>query len=214
MCTRTWMQLLGCVALLVWQVGCGSQDKPVVPNTSDKDANTTAASNIQGASATSANPSSVKTIRFQQPDEAVRQFLTALKAGDQVRATSMLSVKAQQEMSRTDAAIRPPGSASAQFEVTEVELLGDDKSGAHVLSTWNDQESNGDATHEIVWILRKESSGWAIAGMATSVFEDQPPLILNFEDPMEAQRKRSAVDAEIARRQQSPDASGEATKTR
>jgi hypothetical protein len=82
------------------------------------------------------------------------------------------------------------------------------------LSTWTDQESAGKATHEIVWLLRKETAGWAIAGMATTVFEDQPPLILNFEDPLEAQRKRTEVDAEIARRQTPGDATPDAAKTR
>ena len=60
-----------------------------------------------------------------------------------------------------------------------------------MLSTWTDTEEDGSvSTHEIVWILRRETAGWAIAGFATRVFEDQPPLILNFEDPLDLQRKR------------------------
>jgi hypothetical protein len=46
------------------------------------------------------------------------------------------------------------------------------------------------------------------------VFEDQPPLILNFEDPMDAQRKRSAVDQEITRRQQTSTAQSAAPTRR
>jgi hypothetical protein len=97
--------------------------------------------------------------------------------------------------------IQPPGSPTATFEVTQTEILGDQKDGAHVLSTWSDTDANGQQTsHEIVWILRRETAGWAIAGFATRVFEDQPPLILNFEDPLDLQRKRDLVDAEITRR--------------
>jgi hypothetical protein len=144
-----------------------------------------------------------KVERHKDPMVTVREFLTALKSGDQPRATSMLSVKAQQEMARSDAAIQPPGSPTAKFEVTEVEYMGEEKQGAHVMSVWTDVESSGEeAKHEIVWILRQESAGWAIAGFATTVFEDQPPLILNFENPQDLQRKRTAVDAEIARRNQ------------
>lgn len=135
------------------------------------------------------------------PDVAVSSFLDALKTGDEARATSMLTSKAQAEMDRTEAAIKPPGSPTAQFNVSEVEYLGEQQTGAHVLSTWTDADDSGsEQTYEIVWILRKEDVGWAIAGMATRVFDDQDPLILNFEDPLDAQQKRNAVDQEMARR--------------
>lgn len=195
-----WMRWSALVLLLNLPTGCG----PSEPADAPKENNSTAAAPTSGEaqSAATASTNAPKVSRFGQPDEAVRQFLAALKSGDQTRATSMLSVKAQKEMARTDAAIRPPGSDTADFKVTEVEYLGPEKTGAHVLSTWTDEESGKSTTHEIVWILRNEDGGWAIAGMATKVFEDQPPLILNFEDPLDAQRKRTAVDAEIARRQQ------------
>lgn len=204
---RSALLIWGCGSLLAWQVGCGgSSEKPAAapaapsaPPAAAPDSNSTAAA-------------PVNTLRFAQPDETVRQFLTALKAGDQPRATSMLSVKAQQEMARTEASIRPPGSSTAVFQVSTVEYVGADQSGAQVLSTWTDQEAAGKATHEIIWLLRKETAGWSIAGMATAVFEDQPPLILNFEDPLEAQRKRTEVDAEIARRQQPAEAAEAPTK--
>ena len=49
-------------------------------------------------------------------------------------------------------------------------------------------------------MLRREPQGWRIAGMATKVFPDQPPLVLNFEDPADMQRKQDLVREEIARR--------------
>ena len=135
------------------------------------------------------------------PTQAVTHFLEALRSGDEALATSMLTDKAQAEMEKNEAAIKPPGSPTATFAVTEEEILGDEQNGAHVLSSWTDSDESGDPrTYEIVWILRKKGRGWAIAGMATRVFEDQEPLILNFEDPLDAQRKRQAVDQEISRR--------------
>jgi hypothetical protein len=178
------------VLLLAIAAGCNSgESQPATPDTN------------QTAAAGGNQQASVQVERYESPDETVRQFLTALKTGDQPRATRMLTVTAQQEMAKSEATIQPPGSSTAQFEVTQVEILGDQKDGAHVLSQWTDKESDGTtSSHEIVWILRRETSGWAIAGFGTRVFEDQPPLILNFEDPQELQRKRAAVDAEIARR--------------
>lgn len=137
-----------------------------------------------------------------RPEEAVTAFLQALKMGDDALATSLLTAQAQQEMERANAAIKPPGSPTAEFQVTEVQFLGEAKEGAHVLCNWTDTNTDGTRqSYEIVWMLRNENQGWAIAGMATQVFEDQPPLILNFEDPVDAQQKREAVDTEIVRRQ-------------
>ncbi len=159
--------------------------------------------NSTTASANASSDAVSQSTRHASPKDAVSHFLTALKIGDDAGATALLTSKAQAEMNRTEAAIKPPGSPTAEFKVTEVEILGEKKSGAHVLSIWSDTDEAGvQQTYEIVWILRKEVEGWAIAGMATRVFEDRDPLILNFEDPLEAQRKRNAVDQEIARRSQ------------
>ena len=77
------------------------------------------------------------------PDLAVSSFLDALKNGDESLATSMLTQVAQAEMQRTQAAIKPPGSPTAKFDVDEVEYLGEQQTGAHVLSTWTDTDESG-----------------------------------------------------------------------
>jgi hypothetical protein len=178
------------LSLLAACCGCGSSD----PTPSATDSNATVA-----ATQSSDRPAA---IRYDRPEKTVEEFLTALKSGDQPRATSMLTLVAQEEMAKTEAMIQPPGSSTATFTVTQTEILGQQQDGAHVLSVWSDTSADGTKTnHEIVWILRREPEGWAVAGFATQVFPDQPPLILNFEDPLELQRKRDLVDAEIERRQ-------------
>ncbi len=189
------------IIMLAVSVGC----KPDEPATPSGDSNSSAA--VKPAKqATGQAPKAASRVRHAEPKESVAKFLEALRSGDDQLASSMLTSKAQEEMARTEAAIKPPGSSTAKFDVTEVELMGDAKDGAHVLSTWTDTNLDGsEETYEIVWLLRKEAEGWAIAGMATKVFDDQEPLILNFEDPIDAQRKREAVDEEIARRTQHPE---------
>ena len=183
--------------VLVGLLGCSGGDATPA-NDSGSGSGSTAATTPETGTA----PASETVVRYDKPELAVNEFLLALKSGDEARSTAILTVKAQQEMAKTEAAIRPPGSATAKFEVTEVEYLGEQNEAAQVLSIWDDQEADGTQTrHEIVWILRRENSGWAIAGFATKVFPDRPPLILNFENPLDLQQKRTAVDAEIARRQ-------------
>jgi hypothetical protein len=136
------------------------------------------------------------------PGEAVAAFLEAVKNGEDDKANSMLTKLALQETAKMNMVVAPPGSESATFEVGEVELLSEgDEQGAHVASKWTDLGDDGQPhTDEIVWMLRKEPEGWRIAGMATTVFEDEPPLLLNFEDPQDMQRKQQLAEEEMQRR--------------
>ena len=177
---------LACAAFgtLVLCAGCGSQETPT----------------NQSVSSQATKVAAVKKV-MKTPDATVKVFLQSLKLGNQQRATELLTSLAQQEMQRHEAMIQPPGSTTATFEVTQVEYVGEQQEAAHVFSLWRDTDPEGDLTeHEIVWILRQQGEEWAIAGFATRVFDDRPPIILNFEDPMDLHRKRNAVDAEIARR--------------
>ena len=73
--------------------------------------------------------------------------------------------------------------------------------GAHVATDWTDLDTDGRKhTDRIVWILRHEPSGWRIAGMATKVFADQEPIVLNFEEPEEMLRQQQLAEDEIDRR--------------
>jgi hypothetical protein len=136
------------------------------------------------------------------PAEAVTNFLEAVRRGDDGQAEALLSELARKKTREMDLAVAPPGSPTAKFAVggTDFPYKGTTEI-AHVTSSWSDVDSSGDElTDEIVWILRNENSGWRIAGMATKLFEDQPPLILNFEDPEDMVRKQKSAEAEIRRR--------------
>jgi len=72
---------------------------------------------------------------------------------------------------------------------------------AHVSSNWTDTGEDGQpATDEIIWMLRRDPAGWRIAGMATKIFKDELPLLLDFEDPQDMIRKQQLAEAEMQRR--------------
>lgn len=136
------------------------------------------------------------------PAEAVHAFLTAVRDGKDEEANNMLTTLAREETAKMNMVVAPPGSDTATFEVGEVEMLSEgDEQGAHVASKWTDVGDDGQPhTDEIIWMLRKQPEGWRIAGMATTVFEDQPPLLLDFENPKDMQRKQQLAEQEMQRR--------------
>lgn len=137
------------------------------------------------------------TLSENGPDAAVHQFLDAVRTGDDERASQMLTPLARQKTAEYEMVVAPPGSDTASFRVSEVEMIGDD--GAHVESFWTDVDENGQKhTDTIIWMVRKEPPGWRIAGMATRVIDDKPPVILNFEDPEEMLAKQQQIEEELA----------------
>jgi hypothetical protein len=133
------------------------------------------------------------------PADAVRAFLDAVRVGDEAKAGGMLTPLARKRTAEHDLVVAPPGSPTAKFTVDGVEMIADD--GAHVASTWSDVDETGQPhTDAIVWMLRKESEGWRIAGMATKIFQDELPLLLNFEDPEDMIRKQQLASEEMQRR--------------
>jgi len=133
------------------------------------------------------------------PAEAVTQFLDAVRRGNDEIATKMFTPLARKRAAELDIQVAPRGSDTAKFEVGKVEQVGEDV--ARVASKWTDLDKNGrPRTDEILWMVRREAEGWRIAGMAATVFEGEPPLLLDFEQPEETMRRLDLLREEVKRR--------------
>ncbi|MCG8586866.1 MAG: hypothetical protein MI757_19350 [Pirellulales bacterium] len=215
--TRWMRHTLGCLLVTLVAVGtaCNKADEGTPQTKTGDDSSgvvqaTHQATATQQPHASDAIPNEVPAPAATTPNEAITNFLEAVRRGDDGQAEALLSEMAREKTRAMDLAVAPPGSPTAKFEVGATEFPYDGAETAHVASTWSDIDGSGyERTDEIVWILRKETGGWRIAGMATKLFEDQPPLILNFEDPQDMIRKQKAAEAEIDRRNaENPAASG------
>jgi hypothetical protein len=138
------------------------------------------------------------------PDAAVTDFLEAIRVGDDKKAEAMLTDLARQKTAQMDLMVAPAGSSSASFKIAVVEVI--EGQVAHVSSIWTDTGDDGKPqTNEFVWALRLEPQGWRIAGVAVALFPNQPPLLLDFEDPADMLRKQQMAEAEM-QRQMNPQA--------
>jgi len=174
------------VALVLIAVGCSKSDK-AVPTP-------------QGSAVASASGGTSEAgRRLDGPAGAVHEFLEAVRTGNDPKATQMLSSLAREKTAALNRSVTPPASDTARFTVGKVELLGED--GARVSCTWTDMDVDGQPkTDRAVWVVRRESESWRIAGVAAQVFPGEPPLLLNFEDPEDMFRKQQWVREEIRRR--------------
>lgn len=143
----------------------------------------------------------VAQIDASTPGATMETFLSAVRIGDATTASSLLTTKAQIEMQNAEMHVLPPGSPYAQYSIDKV-TFEPEHGGAFVDSTWTDiveEESPEQRSYQITWILRQENNAWRVAGMSTALFPNQPPLVLNFEDPADMQAQVQQANAEMMR---------------
>jgi hypothetical protein len=199
------------LAISIGLAGC-NQPSQTADNTTKPNPET------QGSQAT--NPTQPKSNLGATPETAVSEFLEALRAGNEETAAALLSSLARQETAKIGLTVSPPGSPTAKYTVGKPEMKTDETGkeyvGAHVLSRWTNTDEDGKTrTDDIYWVLRKEPEGWRIVGSVMKVYADKEPLVLNYEDPADMQRKLQMVhetDAQMENQQsQAPNGQPQAT---
>lgn len=133
--------------------------------------------------------------------QAVVAFLEAIKRGDDAAARKMLTTTASAKTEELGISVAPPVNDTATYAVRDCEAIGDGGDLVHVATTWTDVDPDGfQSTDNVIWVVRLDPEGWRVVGMAMRVFEDMPPLLLNFEDPEDMLAKQAMVAEELERR--------------
>lgn len=134
---------------------------------------------------------------------AVVAFLDAIKRGDDAAASSMLTKVARAKTEELGLSVAPPVNPTAAYSIRDCELVGEGGDLVHVGTTWTDTDADGfTSTDNVVWVVRLDPEGWRVVGMAMRIFDDLPPLLLNFEDPEDMLAKQEMVAAELQKRAQ------------
>lgn len=172
------------VSILTSFIGCGSSQTPEPSQQSAAQQNLNAPAVATSDSVSRDQGSVIPGADSASPSEIVREFLSSLRDGNKRVAEGLLTQRAREETRKRDLAVQPPGTPNAKYEIQGVKYVSEAKTGAHVQSLWMEPDADGSSiTYEITWVLRKQSDGWRIAGMATQLVPDERPLFLNFEDP-------------------------------
>jgi hypothetical protein len=137
------------------------------------------------------------------PDQVVSVFLDSMKVGDAPTIEALLTTKAREETRRHQMPVEPMAAPNAQFQVGAPAYLPMNPDGAHVQAQWVETDGTNNYTHSVIWVLRRETAGWRIAGFAIELIAGQGPQFLNFEDPADMMNKyKEAVAASEAAAQQ------------
>jgi len=128
-------------------------------------------------------------------------FLDAIKRGDDEIARGLLTQVARAKTKEMGISIAPPVNDNATYSVRACEVVGQAGDIVHVATTWTEVDADGfKSTDNVIWVTRLDPEGWRIVGMAMKVFEDLPPLLLDFEDPDDMLAKQKLVAQELRKR--------------
>lgn len=172
--------------------GCGKADSnpPTLEN------NPAQSSNLPGGTAVATyEPRQVPT--DAAPDQVVSVFLEAMRAADAVSVEALLTSKAREETVRANMPVEPVAAPHAQFQVAAPQYLPMNPNGAHVQAQWVESDGMLTYTHTVIWVLRRQTDGWRIAGFAIELVPGQGPQFLNFEDPADMIKKQQEAVAAI-----------------
>lgn len=133
--------------------------------------------------------------------KTVVTFLEAIRRGDDATARGLLSTVASKKTEELGLSVAPPVEDTATYAIAESEVVSEEGDIVHVATTWTDTDADGFKTSEnVVWVVRLDPEGWRVVGMAMRVFDDLPPLLLNFEDPEDMLAKQELVAEELQKR--------------
>lgn len=193
------MRSLGNCSTVLWillLVGCSGGGGSTAPSDGSPSTENSAAASSAAVTSDGLDPKAVVTA-----------FLESFKAGDPEGTSKYLTKAALEDAKLHDMEIQPPGSPNAKFQVGEAEYVGDGKEAVHVATSYEEPDESGQSiTRNVVWGLTRQPEGWRIAGMAIRVFDDLPPLLLDFENQEEMQQKLLKVQEEMIRRAQAANA--------
>ncbi len=138
------------------------------------------------------------------PDQVVTVFLDAMREGDAATISALLTTKAREETIRHQMPVEPVAAPHAQFEVAQAQFLPMNPNGAHVQARWVESDGQQTYTHSVIWVLRRQTDGWRIAGFAIELIAGTGPQFLNFEDPADMLKKQQEAIAAATAAQGQP----------
>ena len=194
------LAIVALVALAFGPLGCGGQTTTGSATNAEKAAETAAAEttgdNPTESGGPAVSPVAVDVPADAFPDEVVTAFLEARRSGDPKTTAALLTSKARAATAKHKIDVNGEALPDLQFQVSKPKYLKNNSKGAHVSSTWTELLPDGNkASYEVVWVLRKETVGWRVAGFAAELTPGTEPQFLNFEDPDDMIRKQQEAMA-------------------
>lgn len=136
-------------------------------------------------------------------------FMRAILAGNASKASQLLTAKGAQRYAADSSVLPAMGMQVQQFAMGEVLLLSADEAAAQCLVT----EPGSTTAQEICCLLKREATGWRVAGVAANGLDDEAAVISFEGEPQDPVRPSQLVEQAAGGSESPRTAAGESPGT-
>ena len=166
--------LIAFCVLLIFCVGCETRE---VPSTAEKPTVL------------------VPAVDTSQAVQTVFDFMTAMLRGEDEKIRALLTPTARKAGEEKGIPFTPAASDTATFTIDKTVPNGNTASSVFTTLTDIDPETNQKESSEIVWTVVQTEEGWRVSGALVSLFDGQPKIHIDFEEPEAAQKALTEAEA-------------------
>ena len=135
-----------------------------------------------------------KLSESSSPEEVCETFLQALRQGDSLTASQLLTNLAQIQTTKAKLQLESPGGPDAKFDLQGARYATGERKVCQV--TTFVRQPGVDEPVVLNWMMRFQYNGWKISGMSVQFAPNEPPDLLSFENPKDLDRIKQSVDEE------------------
>lgn len=200
---RTWLGLVCFAGLL--QTGCGD-NRPLAnegsrPSMSARSGNESATKSVSPQTQSvlpdlQATETSPAAFNDADPRAVCRRFLELLQSNNRIAAENLLTQTALQVTGKAGLVLEPLSGPNSQYDIGAPQYATIKNEIAYVDCQISDLDDKTVSSFSVSWIVKKQNSGWRIAGLVMDMEGDQPrQKMFSFENPQDvAEIKLRAVE--------------------
>jgi len=181
------------ILTLVGWAGCNRGDQQAASTDAEPGPRTTVVDPQPQTGSSPASAGLASLTPDSPPQDVCRQFLDLLRAGNHAEAELMLTKQALMETRRAQLELEAPGGPAAQFEIGQVRFATSKQEVAQVDCIVIDPAAGTTNNYTITWVMRRQPTGWKIAGMLLPGPTDGAHDLLSFENALDVTQIRQAL---------------------
>jgi hypothetical protein len=186
--------LLGVICLVAMlQSGCknesgsASADSSLPADTARSEAANSSSSVAQPTKSVlpdlQATETSPALVNSDDPRAVCRRFLELLQGNNRIAAENLLTQTALNVTGKAGLVLEPLSGPNSQFEIDAPQYATIKNEIAYVDCKIIDADQKADGSFSVSWIVKKQESGWRIAGLVMDMEDEQPRKMFSFENP-------------------------------
>ncbi len=136
--------------------------------------------------------------------DVCEQFMQNLQSGNRIAAENLLTRIALTNTSKEGLVLEPMGGPNSECKFGEVRYATNKQKLAQVDCTVSEKADGEEFEMDMTWVVRKQNSGWRIAGVMLQLEADAAKDLLSFENLNDVKQMKVLAGVEVIEQTSQP----------